>query len=428
MSFGKRRPKLSRAQLRPSNPIALQQGRLARQRDRLARLAVVALADPGDRRDRPRLGAVLHLPARPAARPRDPRQRRPSSSGGTRSGPTPNARPRPTRSRRRWSTTRRRSATWPSGSTTWSTPSPRRRPSTPSPRPSGPAGSSTPGRLRRHPRGAATPPSGARTCTGGSAKAFEPLIRDGVLGPDILPRHEEASRTLAVRLAGQPPERGPPRPPRPGRCPSGSTSPTGRSARSSSPPSTPRARPGPLRPDRRPARRHAHARLRGAVHQQAPRAGPQLPSPTSTRPTARASCWSSRARRSARSSSSCSARSTRSPTPSSRWATGSGGPARSSSWSAAMFALIGYYIHRHEPLIAGDLRRIASICALSVVALGAGPAPGDPALGRRAGPGGDRRDDPGDRLQPPLRPDGHLRPEPADQPWRWARGSATSSS
>ena len=44
MSFGKRRPKLSRAQLRPSNPIALQQGRLARQRDRLARLAVVGLA------------------------------------------------------------------------------------------------------------------------------------------------------------------------------------------------------------------------------------------------------------------------------------------------------------------------------------------------------------------------------------------------
>src|SRR6185437_1224857 len=44
MSFGKRRPKLSRAQLRPSNPIAIQQGRLARQRDRLVRLAVVALA------------------------------------------------------------------------------------------------------------------------------------------------------------------------------------------------------------------------------------------------------------------------------------------------------------------------------------------------------------------------------------------------
>src|SRR3954468_986753 len=44
MSFGKRRPKPTRAQLRPTNPIAIQQGRLARQRDRLARLAVVAVA------------------------------------------------------------------------------------------------------------------------------------------------------------------------------------------------------------------------------------------------------------------------------------------------------------------------------------------------------------------------------------------------
>ncbi len=44
MSFGKRRPKLSRAQLRPPSPQSLQQGRLARQRNRLARLAVVALA------------------------------------------------------------------------------------------------------------------------------------------------------------------------------------------------------------------------------------------------------------------------------------------------------------------------------------------------------------------------------------------------
>src|ERR1700761_2432468 len=67
MSFGKRRPKLSRAQLRPSNPIALQQGRLARQRDRLARLAVVGLAILAT-------AAVVHGPApffpyRPNQRP-----------------------------------------------------------------------------------------------------------------------------------------------------------------------------------------------------------------------------------------------------------------------------------------------------------------------------------------------------------------------
>jgi cyclic-di-AMP phosphodiesterase PgpH len=44
MSFGKRRPKLSRANLRPSQSLPIQQGRLARQRDRVARLAVVAVA------------------------------------------------------------------------------------------------------------------------------------------------------------------------------------------------------------------------------------------------------------------------------------------------------------------------------------------------------------------------------------------------
>ncbi len=35
-------------------------------------------------------------------------------------------------------------------------------------------------------------------------KAFEPLIRDGVLGPDVLPRNEEQSRTLSVRLLTEP--------------------------------------------------------------------------------------------------------------------------------------------------------------------------------------------------------------------------------
>ena len=43
------------------------------------------------------------------------------------------------------------------------------------------------------------------------------------------------------------------------------------------------------------------------------------------------------------------------------------------------------------------------------------PPPGAPAVGRRGDPGGPGGDDPGRRLQSPLRPDGHLRPEPADQ-------------
>ena len=36
-----------------------------------------------------------------------------------------------------------------------------------------------------------------------------------------------------------------------------------------------------------------------------------------------------------------------------------------------MFALIGYYIHRHEPKIAGDLRQdLLDLLGLSVAALG----------------------------------------------------------
>src|SRR4028119_838813 len=44
MNPGKRRAKSSRAQLRPSNPIDIRQGRLDRQRFRLARLALIGLA------------------------------------------------------------------------------------------------------------------------------------------------------------------------------------------------------------------------------------------------------------------------------------------------------------------------------------------------------------------------------------------------
>jgi len=44
MSFGKRRPRPLRAHLRPPTPVSIRQGHLARQRDRFARLAVVAVA------------------------------------------------------------------------------------------------------------------------------------------------------------------------------------------------------------------------------------------------------------------------------------------------------------------------------------------------------------------------------------------------
>ena len=37
---------------------------------------------------------------------------------------------------------------------------------------------------------------------------------------------------------------------------------------------------------------------------------------------------------------------------------------------AALFALIGYYVQRHEPEIAGDLSRITALAPLIVVAIG----------------------------------------------------------
>ena len=98
MSFGKRRPKLSRAQLRPSNPIAIQQGRLARQRDRLARLAVVARRRPR----RPPPSSTAPGPRSPSGSASGPTassgSTSPSSSASTRRRRTPSGRPRPTRS------------------------------------------------------------------------------------------------------------------------------------------------------------------------------------------------------------------------------------------------------------------------------------------------------------------------------------------
>ncbi len=66
--------------------------------------------------------------------------------------------------------------------------------------------------------------------------------------------------------------------------------------------------------------------------------------------------------------------------------------------AAAMFALIGYYIHRHEPEIAGDLRQDRlDLFALGARA-GAGQAARPTPLERRALPDRDRGHDPGDRL------------------------------
>ncbi len=196
MSFGKRRPKLSRAQLRPSNPIAIQQGRLARQRDRLIRLAVVGVAvlagaaivhgsgPPfiyrlGQRPDREvrvfvkeffrrnqkktnaaRQVEVDQVPPSMRNDPapiRDLSERLDDLTVAVAKVPRLDALPEALR------------ATWKLNAETFeelkaATDTPERRDA-----------------LHRQ-----------------IAQAFAPLLRTGVLGPDTLPRHEEASRTLAV--------------------------------------------------------------------------------------------------------------------------------------------------------------------------------------------------------------------------------------
>ena len=75
MSIGKRRPKPSRAQLRDFPSVSLQQSRLAPSAPPV-RQSVAGRSDcAGDVGDRARLGPGVHVPAGPASRPRDPGQR-----------------------------------------------------------------------------------------------------------------------------------------------------------------------------------------------------------------------------------------------------------------------------------------------------------------------------------------------------------------
>ena len=196
MSFGKRRPRLSRAQLRPSNPIALQQGRLARQRDRLARLAVVGLAilataaivhgsgpfftyrfgerpdreirvnvDQFERRNLIRTNTLRQAMADqvPLAMVNDPApirdlaERLTDLVDAVAKAPTFDAVPETYRSQ--WMLT--------------------------------PA-------LYDDIREASDTPERHEELARRIDQAFASLIRDGVLGPDILPRHEEGSRVLSV--------------------------------------------------------------------------------------------------------------------------------------------------------------------------------------------------------------------------------------
>jgi cyclic-di-AMP phosphodiesterase PgpH len=203
MSFGKRRPKLSRAQLRPSTPLSIQQGRLARQRDRLARLGVVAVAviataavvhgsgPPftfrlGQRADREvRVNVTefkrLNQKKTNAERQVEVDQIAPSMVND----------PAPIRDLAERlddlivtvSKTPAFDALPESLRATWKL---------------------TPEILDEL-KSATDTPERRDALHREVNKAFEPLMRDGVLGYDTLPRHEESSRTLAIRVLGQAP-------------------------------------------------------------------------------------------------------------------------------------------------------------------------------------------------------------------------------
>jgi cyclic-di-AMP phosphodiesterase PgpH len=367
MSFGKRRPKLSRAQLRPSNPIALQQGRLARQRDRLARLAVVALAiiataaivhgsgpfftyRQGQKPDREIRVNVDHFERRNSIRTATERQAKadqvpPSMANdpapirdlaerlvdlvdAIAKAPTFDAVPETFRSQ--WKLT--------------------------------PA-------LYDDIREASDTPERHEDLRRRINQAFEPLIRDGVLGPDILPRHGEASRVLAVHLVGQPKEQAHlvPRDRLMAERLDKPENPIGKEFIAAfNPPALGlglftlisdrlAGRPTLVFEEPYTNKLREDARLAVADVNETYYKGELLVE--QGQEITEEQLYLLRAEHEAAKAQ----------------VTAGARVRRASSvlvLAAAMFALIGYYIYRHEPLIAGDLRRIFSICSLSVVALG----------------------------------------------------------
>ena len=247
------------------------------------------------------------------------------------------------------------------------------------------------------------------------AAAFEPLLRDGVLGPGTLPPNEESSRRAVDSQVGRAASRSPAGAARPG----GPR--TDRQARRAGLPGILRGvhhaagRPDPLRPDRRPtgsARRRltyeaeATAQLREEARSRVPdhydtytrgevlvEAGPddRRGAAHPAAPRARRRHGRARFRRPG------PAR----PRESSRWSR------RSTSWRRS-------YVCRREPRFVRDPRRVAMICGLVILALALVRILVGPDLERRGRPGRHRRDDRGDRLQPELRHDGHVRPVDLD--------------
>ncbi len=204
MSFGKRRPKLLRAQLRPPTPLSIQQGRLARQRDRFARLGVVAVAvlatavivhgsgPPFTYRLGQQPDRELRVNVKEFKRLNQKKTNAERQIEVDQIAPSMVNDPAPIRDLAErlddLTVTVAKSSAF----------------------------EALPENLRDYWKLTADDFDELKTATDTPerrdelhrqiAKAFEPLIRDGVLGYDTLPRNEESSRTLAIRAPGQPPE------------------------------------------------------------------------------------------------------------------------------------------------------------------------------------------------------------------------------
>ncbi len=204
MSFGKRRPKLPRASLRDFSPTALQQGRLARRRDRVARLAVVGLAvvavsalvyGPGPPftfrlGERPRRDIRVNVPEFLWLDPIKTTSKRQAEADGV----PPSMVNDPTPLRDVAERLDDLVEAVPKAATPEALPDDLRA-----------YWSTIPPTLLDDLRSATSTPDRLKDLRRRLATAFEPLIRDGVLGPSSLTRQEESSRAFLIRTAGQDP-------------------------------------------------------------------------------------------------------------------------------------------------------------------------------------------------------------------------------
>ncbi|WZP00506.1 HDIG domain-containing protein [Isosphaeraceae bacterium EP7] len=208
MSFGKRRTRSTRAQLRPARPIDSQQGLIARRRDRLARAAVLGVAvlctaalvngsgPPFTYRLGQRPSRELRVNVEKFERRNQMRANTERQMEADKVPPAMVNDPSPIRDLADQledfvdavAAADSLDSLPPAVQQAW-------KPTEVS---------------FRLIKDALAKPGAREGLTGRLARAFAPAVRDGVLGPEALPRTEEASRTLSIRDAGA--AAGPPRP------------------------------------------------------------------------------------------------------------------------------------------------------------------------------------------------------------------------